>query len=637
MGGPPPPQVISLNQRPPMMGQSMVQPPIVPQAPMMPQAPTIGQGPMMGQGPSLGQGPMIMQPPPTSQGSIGQPPPPMPRSPVPPSIPGAPPPAPGMPTIPSGKLSLNGGDELQVVSGQDVIVVSIEKGSGLEVFGEPLLTHQSYVICPYSSVGLHAMLSCDIQVSGGPHVARIVQDNAARHSALFSVATSLNKMRSQAFNPASSDMRLRRGPNVLVLGGLGKTTGAKTLQQYACRSGWAPVAVNLDPRGGPEGEPENMSGGAGCLTARYPDLLATTLEKTLKSGGVAKDTVEANPRGGRRQHDQKARLVTTLSSLAKREASSCVRGDKYGMHTTNPTVPMTLCAWEQYVRPLATNNTVSVFFGMRSVTEADPSLSSIFLRVAEDLADRMREYEETMECQVRLLLRSSGYVIDCPRGLSEEAVETLCEVFNVTDIVHMQKAGTVSVTSPTLQNKVTIHNIPSPHLIGTIPPSDFPPSEEIPRFTKVILECPEQHLKSGGRYVNACRMSAAAKSLNALPPSGMTALIPLRLLVTPMPLPTFAKLSLRPDEITFLRPQRQLGPVEDMIGSAAAGMNENEEIWETVMPASFPCLGGVLCSRNGRAISTPGLLESDMNLFHIYVRNIKCLGFSTPILFAFLQ
>ena len=119
------------------------------------------------------------------------------------------------------------------------VYLELESGSA-ELFGTQLVTMRHYKIMPNSKVAVFTWHGCTINVYG--KVDNVYTSENTPMVMYFNLHVGLNEMREKAQSESA------RGPRVLVAGpsGVGKSTLCKILVNYATRTGWCPMLVDLD-------------------------------------------------------------------------------------------------------------------------------------------------------------------------------------------------------------------------------------------------------------------------------------------------------------------------------------------------------------------------------------------------------
>lgn len=389
-------------------------------------------------------------------------------------------------TVPSGLIRLRPQDELQVVSSEAPILVTLRHDGGVEVFGEPLVPGARYVLMPLSRISLLALMPSELELVGVPLHAGVTRANEQKHQMVINLATAFNRARADAFVAPTNVS----APRVMVVGPLGRSSTTQTLTNYALRTGWCPCIVNLDP-GGRSTQIESIYDGEGVVIARFPELFTAGLREVLERAetATANDKMQTlrewvlsltleparstaddldRQRRKRRGHNQsRAKAVSLLSSLGRRESASLGTDevdearegedgrDEAGQVFT-PTTPLSLSAWERIVRPLIHPGTagvpsrfmeltLGVWAGFTNVNEqTNPLMVRAAKQLAESVEQKLREREDMLGADAELqaietlrvrLANSSGLIIDTAPGCSPNLLTVLADTFNVDHII----------------------------------------------------------------------------------------------------------------------------------------------------------------------------------------------------------
>lgn len=544
-----------------------------------------------------------------------------------------------MQQIPSGLLSLRPGDELQILTAVGVIVISIDEGVGLECFGEPIVPKHKYVLCPFASYSFLAQLPCQVRVCGHPHAARVIHNNEGRNCAILNLATSLNRLRSQAFADDG------RGPSVLVLGGLGKTATCQTLNNYAFRSGWSPTLIDLDCRGRLRTQPHQLSTGAGCVQAIIPEVLTPSLEKLLErvsaatgnekmqiireasvsqtSGHGPGDSNKLKYRR-RRPQDLRSRTIGIISGLGRRgaavfseekdtQAEESVQGRR-----TGGSAPLTLSSWERYTRPLviagdssSVEEIVSVCVGTRCLETSEGQ--QLLCQATRQLMKALSALESRGACQEaddplrQRLLRASGRVVDVPSDLDINTLTVLIEACSPDLVVVLGEERSLSLSESTCEIRYIPPSVVFAQALNT------PPMELIPQILKQLPKIRSStSADDHADYVRACMNSDCS------PPPGISCCIPARILLAPLILPAYVSMAVRATRCQFVKRSADQGTI--LISAAEIGV--------------APLLGALLCASDVKdateqcTVLSPALVQitREGSLVTLWIREKKILS-----------
>lgn len=139
------------------------------------------------------------------------------------------------------KYRLKAGSEIrfEIEAENEKVTIKLISGSA-EMFGTELNTCKPYEFSYGTKAAIFTYHGCVITASG--NLDAYIAEKTSMHEYLQTHAN-LEKLRHQAKGNKS------RGPVVMIVGGtdVGKSTISKILLNYAVRSGWNPVYVNIDP------------------------------------------------------------------------------------------------------------------------------------------------------------------------------------------------------------------------------------------------------------------------------------------------------------------------------------------------------------------------------------------------------
>lgn len=147
------------------------------------------------------------------------------------------------------EYKLGSDNELRFVVGSEEVTVELLDGRA-ELFGTELIRNKRYTFPPGRVIAIYAYEFATIELVGGDE-STYVSDNTPMRSYL-QIHTYLEKQREKAYqNLKSKRQKLgkqKRGPRLLIAGSMdvGKSTISRILCNYAVRSCWTPIYVDID-------------------------------------------------------------------------------------------------------------------------------------------------------------------------------------------------------------------------------------------------------------------------------------------------------------------------------------------------------------------------------------------------------
>ncbi|KYF39703.1 polynucleotide 5'-hydroxyl-kinase [Toxoplasma gondii ARI] len=270
-----------------------------------------------------------------------------------------------------------------------------------EIFGAELLPEVDYPLLPGSCLAVFSWGGCTLQLRG-----RVQQEYTAPNGSMkdYLALSSILDARRQI-----AALRRAVGPRVLVVGSScsGKSSICSVLANYAIRSGWSPMYVELDPRGSADKPQVQLP--PGCLGATVLDSLNFLEEPEFPLvyfyGRTEPPAAQAACVAG-----SAAPRVTHAPGAAFPDFDGFLEPADAAASSAPATHAADLFEW--YCECLSAN---------------------VYAAFAQNLQEKhcVVKAEEEKEGDVRRLLAASGMLINAPPLANLALVSRLLEIFNV--------------------------------------------------------------------------------------------------------------------------------------------------------------------------------------------------------------